>query len=104
MASTAIWPPSPMPSNHSPKERTTPATLVAMLRSGCPSGSMAPCSSRMALCALPAKLSDAASAAAPAAPATSPYLFSTPARLVIMPMALSSPRLLHSSEAMFAFS
>ena len=104
MASTAIWPPSPMPSNHSPNDFTTPATLVAMLRSGCPSGSIAPCSSRMADAALPAKLSEALSAASWAAPATSPYLFSTPARLVIMPMALSSPRLDHSVEARFALS
>ena len=104
MARTAIWPPSPMPANHSPNALTTPATFVAMLSSGSPRGSMAPCSSRMADCILPAKLSDAASAAAPAAPATSPYLFSTPARLVIMPMALSSPRLDHKVDARFALS
>ena len=91
IASTAVWPPSPMPANHSENDLTTPATLVAMLSSGSPSGSMEPCSSRMASCDFTAKLSEAASWACCAAPATSPKLSCTPARDSIMPMALSSP-------------
>ena len=104
IASTAVWPPSPMPANHSENDLTTPATLVAMLSSGSPSGSMEPCSSRMASCDFTAKLSEAASWACCAAPATSPKLSCTPARDSIMPMALSSPSEDHRVEASAALS
>ena len=71
MTRTAVWPPSPMLENHSPNDLTTPATLVAMFSSGSPRGSTAPCSSRIADCILLANVSDAASEASLAAPATS---------------------------------
>ena len=54
--------------------------------------------------ALVSKLSDAAAAASSAAPPTSPKLSCTPARLSIMPMALSSPREDHRVEASAALS